>query len=159
MKSFKFLPVILLLGACAPQPAQQASVVPEAKDGWREYPLAEGVVKMQPAKYDTETIDITVPAGGELEYKLGMKKGDTIVYSVSYIGLAKPADMLVEFHGHTPQVDGVGDLMFYSKTEGVAENGVFTAPWDGDHGWYLKNSGATEVIAKVEIAGYFAIVQ
>ena len=47
--------------------------------------------------------------------------------------------MVVEFHGHTPQVNGVGDLMFYSKTGGTPESGVFTAPWDGIHGWYLKN--------------------
>ena len=51
--------------------------------------------------------------------------------------------MLTEFHGHTEQVDGVGDLMFYSKTGGSPESGVFTAPWDGIHGWYLKNDSPT----------------
>jgi hypothetical protein len=159
MTSLKYLPIIALLAACTPQSAQQASIIPEAKDGWREYPLAAGVVKMQPAKFKSETIDIPVPQASELEYKLAMKKGDTIVYSISYGGLTQPADMLVEFHGHTEQVDGVGDLMYYSKTEGVTEHGAFTAPWDGIHGWYLKNNGANDLTAKLEVAGYYEKTQ
>ena len=58
--------------------------IPEAVNGWREYPLRDGVIKIQPAKWKSETIDIPVPGnGGELEYKLGMKKGDGIVYAIS----------------------------------------------------------------------------
>ena len=73
-----------------------------------------------------------------IEYKLTMKKGEGLVYNISYGTLADPAMMLTEFHGHTKQVDGVGDLMFYSKTGGSPQSGVFTAPWDGIHGWYLQ---------------------
>lgn len=164
MHRVKHAPLVLFalaIAACAPAanvaPSAAPSAAPEAVNGWREYPLRDGVIAIQPAKYQSETIDIFVPAGRDLEYKLAMKKGQTIVYSISYAGLAKPEDMDVEFHGHTEKgADGNGDLMFYSKTAGVIEHGAFTAPWDGIHGWYLNNKGAGDVTAKLDVAGYYA---
>ena len=126
-------------------------------NGWREYPLRDGVIAIAPAKWRTDTVDVAVPAGKGLEYKLTMTKGQTVVYNISYGALADPAKMLSEFHGHTKQVDGVGDLMFYSKTGGSAQSGAFTAPWDGIHGWYLKNDSANEVVVKLELAGFYAL--
>jgi hypothetical protein len=59
-------------------------------------------------------------------------------------------------HGHTEKdTSGVGDLMFYSKTGGSAENGSFQAPWDGIHGWYLKNDSKEDVVVKLEVAGFY----
>jgi len=48
-------------------------------------------------------------------------------------------------------------LMFYSKTGGSPESGVFTAPWDGIHGWYLKNDSPKDVVAILELAGFYAL--
>ena len=56
-----------------------------------------------------------VAAGKGLEYKLTMKKGEGLVYNISYGALSDPKLMVMEFHGHTKQVDGVGDLMFYRR--------------------------------------------
>ena len=86
-----------------------------------------------------------------------MKKGEGLVYNISYGALSDPGLMVVEFHGHTKQVDGVGDLMFYSKTGGSPESGVFTAPWDGIHGWYLKNDSPKDVVVILELAGFYAL--
>ena len=143
--------------ATTPAPAAATSPIPEAVKGWREYPLRGGVISIQPAKWRTDTIDVPVPAGKGLEYKLTMKKGQGLVYNISYGTLADPAMMLTEFHGHTKQVDGVGDLMFYSKTGGSPQSGVFTAPWDGIHGWYLKNDSPKEVVVKLELAGFYVL--
>lgn len=163
---------LALLAACAPAPApmaapapdsapitpvSEAAPVPEAVKGWREYPLRDGVLSIQPAKWRTDTINVPVKAGESLEYKVEMKAGQGMVYNVSYAGLEHPGMMEVEFHGHTPQVDGVGDLMFYSKTGGSPESGVFTAPWTGIHGWYLKNDSDKDVVAKLELAGFYAL--
>ena len=131
--------------------------VPKAVNGWREYPLRDGVISIQPAKWRTDKILVPVPAGKGLEYKLTMKKGEGLVYNISYGALSDPKLMVVEFHGHTPQVNGVGDLMFYSKTGGTPQSGAFTAPWDGIHGWYLKNDSANDVVVKLELAGFYAI--
>jgi hypothetical protein len=158
----------LMLSGCggqAPAPSESAGTEqaaaaeparPEAVNGWREYPLREGVVSLQPAKWRTDTIDIPVPAGGDLEYKLAMNEGQGLVYAISYGDLEHPGLMVVEFHGHTEKgADDTGDLMFYSKTGGTAENGVFRAPWSGIHGWYLKNDSAKDVVVKLEVAGFY----
>lgn len=162
---------LLLASACGKDENVACCAIPEKPDaatssptptptispvnGWREHPLAPGVIRIQAAKPRIETIKIPVPKGGELEYKLGMKKGDAIVYSINYGDLSHPGLMVVEFHGHTEKVDGVGDLMFYSKTGGSEEHGQFTAPWDGIHGWYLKNDSGKNVVATLEVAGFY----
>ena len=151
-------------GAAPTAPAGAASVqaqppssppVPPVVDGWREYPLRDGVISIRPTRWRTDNVDVPVPPGKGLEYKLTMKKGETVVYNISFVNLADPAKMVSEFHGHTKQVDGVGDLMFYSKTGGSPQSGAFTAPWDGIHGWYLKNDSAVSVTAKLELAGFY----
>ena len=161
---------LLLAAACTAQevarcdavdPAAQtaaAPAVPEAVNGWREYPLRDGVISLQgEGKWRTDVIDVPVKAGEDLEYKLDMKKGQGVVYNVTYGTLEHPGMMEVEFHGHTEKVDGVGDLMFYSKTGGSPQSGVFTAPWDGIHGWYLKNDSAKDVVVRLELAGFYAL--
>lgn len=143
--------------ATKPAPAAATPPIPQAVNGWREYPLRDGVISIQPAEWRTDTIEVPVPAGKGLEYKLTMKKGEGLVYNISYGTLSDPKLMLVEFHGHTPPVNGVGDLMFYSKTGGSPESGVFTSPWDGIHGWYLKNDSPRDVVVKLELAGFYAL--
>ena len=136
--------------------ASQQPVPPVVK-GWREYPLRDGVISIQPVRWRTDTVRVPVPAGKGLEYKLTMKKGEGLVYNISYGALSDPKLMVTEFHGHTPQVNGVGDLMFYSKTGGSPESGVFTAPWDGIHGWYLENNSPRDVVVTLELAGFYAL--
>jgi hypothetical protein len=131
--------------------------IPPAVNGWREYPLREGVISIKPAKWRTDTIEVPVPMGKDLEYKLTMKAGDTLVYNVRFGALADPTQMTSEFHGHTPQVNGVGDLMFYAKTGGSPQSGTFTAPWDGIHGWYLKNDSKGDVVVTLELAGFYEL--
>lgn len=147
----------LVIGALGLTAYTQAPSVPPVVNGWREYALREGVIAIRPAKWRTDTVNVTVPVGKGLEYKLTMKKGETLVYNISYGTLADPAKMVSEFHGHTEQTNGVGDLMFYSKTGGTPQSGSFTAPWDGIHGWYLKNDSAASVIVTLELAGFYEL--
>jgi hypothetical protein len=134
-----------------------ATAAPPVVDGWREYPLRDGVIAITPARWRTDKVDVLVLPGRSLEYKLTMKKGATLVYTISYDNLKDPTRMISEFHGHTEQVGGVGDLMFYSKTAGTPQSGTFTAPWDGIHGWYLKNNGSTGVVVNLELAGFYEL--
>ena len=158
---------LVLLAACSDRttpaptadslPTAATPAVPAVVDGWREHPLGDGVISIRPTKWRTDVVDVSVPAGKGLEYKLTMKKGETLVYNITYGTLADPTQMLSEFHGHTPQVNGVGDLMFYSKAGGSPQSGSFTAPWDGIHGWYLKNNSAADVVVKLELAGFYEL--
>jgi hypothetical protein len=162
-----FMALALVLSACSQQVAVEpvvqtppAAATPEPVNGWIEYPSSEAIARVQATRWRTDTVNIPVDGnGGELEYKLNMKKGDVVAYAISYGDLKDPAAMVSEFHGHTPQrADGVGDLMFYAKTDGTAQNGQLTAPWDGVHGWYLKNSSDRNVVVKLELAGFYEIV-
>lgn len=137
--------------------AQSKPAVPQAVNGWREYPLRDGVIAIATGKWRTDTVDVPVPVGKGLEYKLTMKKGQTLVYTITFPAMADPSKVISEFHGHTEQVNGVGDLMFYSKTGATSQSGSFTAPWDGIHGWYLKNDTAAGIMVKLELAGFYEL--
>ncbi len=142
----------------APAAEAAAAALPAPVNGWVEHPLSEGVVKIQPANWRADTIDIPVKVGEGLEYKLMMKKGDAVVYSIDYGDLEHPGLMEVEFHGHTEKnAEGIGDLMFYSKTGGSAQHGQFEAPWDGIHGWYLKNESGKDVTVTLNVAGFYEL--
>lgn len=162
----------LVFAACSPQQtastpapetplqavaAQEPHAAPEPVNGWREYPLRDGVISIQSdQKWRTDVVHIPVKAGEDLEYKLDMKKGQGVVYTITYGDLEHAGLMEVEFHGHTEKdATGVGDLMFYSKTGGAPQSGVFTAPWDGIHGWYLKNDSAKDVTVRLDLAGFY----
>jgi hypothetical protein len=169
VRTFLILLIPILSAACANQSepaagnaapseaASKASTIPPPVDGWREYPLRDGVISIKPVKWRTDKVEVSVATGEGLEYKLTMNTGDTVVYNISFGALKAPEQMVSEFHGHTEQVDGVGDLMFYSKTGGSPQSGVFTAPWDGIHGWYLKNDSAADVVVTIELDGLYEI--
>jgi hypothetical protein len=163
----------LILSACGPSAEEQkakadaeaaaatAAAAPKPVNGWIEFPLAEGVIKIHSTEWRTDTIKVPVPkSGGELEYKLGMKKGDSLVYSIDYGDIGHAGNMVSEFHGHTEKrADGIGDLMFYSRTGGALQHGQFTAPWDGIHGWYLKNDSAKDTVVTIKLAGFYEMIE
>ena len=124
---------------------------------WNEQPLADGVFREYAADYRTDVIDIPLAAGEELEYKLGLNEGDSIVYQWDAVDLEGSEVLWAEFHGHTPPVDNVGDLMFYRKAFGVTERGVLVAPFSGIHGWYLRNDGDKALVVRLKVAGFYEL--
>jgi hypothetical protein len=125
---------------------------------WNEMPLAEGLFREYATDYRTDVIDIPLVAGGELEYKLGLNEGDSIVYRWDAVDLKDPGALWSEFHGHTPPVNNVGDLMFYRKAFGATERGSLVAPFTGIHGWYLRNDGDTAIVVRLEVAGFYELL-
>jgi hypothetical protein len=124
---------------------------------WNELPLADGVFREYAADYRTDVIDIPLEAGEELEYKLGLNEGDSIVYQWDAVDLKDPEVLWAEFHGHTPPVNNVGDLMFYRKAFGATERGVLVAPFSGIHGWYLRNDGDKAIVVRLKVAGFYEL--
>lgn len=125
---------------------------------WNELPLAEGVFREYSADYRTDVIDIPLEPLGELEYKLGLNEGDSIVYQWDAVDLEDPEMLYAEFHGHTPPVDNAGDLMFYRKATGATERGTLVAPFTGIHGWYLRNDGEEPVVVRLKVAGFYELL-
>jgi len=126
---------------------------------WNEMPMPDGTAHFYDVPFRTDTIDIPLEGNdGDLEYKLQMKAGDSIVYSWEVLEGENPDFFYSEFHGHTEPVNGAGDLMFYRKETGSAENGAFTAPFEGIHGWYLQNQNLGPVVVRLRVAGYYELV-
>ena len=100
-RTHAILSSLALLLAASVVAASSPQQVPAAVNGWREYPLRDGVISIQPGKWRTDKLLVPVRAGQGLEYKLTMKKGEGLVYNISYGALSDPKLMVVEFHGHT----------------------------------------------------------
>ena len=126
---------------------------------WNELPLAADVYREYTSDYRTDVIDIPLAASGELEYKLGLNEGDSIVYRWDAVDLEDPELLYAEFHGHTEPVNNVGDLMFYRKATGGTERGTLVAPFTGIHGWYLRNDGDRPIVVRLEVAGFYELLR
>jgi hypothetical protein len=126
---------------------------------WNELPLPEDVFQEPTSEFRSDTIDIPLGPHGELEYKLGIEAGETIVYEWNVVEM-EDADLLYsEFHGHTEPVDNVGDLMYYRKAEGGSERGSLVAPFSGIHGWYLVNGSEAPIVVRLEVAGFYELLE
>ena len=125
---------------------------------WNEMPLAAGIFREYTTDYRTDVIDIPLDPRGELEYKLGLNEGDSIVYQWDAVDLKDPALLYAEFHGHTEPVNNVGDLMFYRKATGATERGKLVAPFTGIHGWYLRNDTEAPIVVRLKVAGFYELL-
>lgn len=139
--------------------AQQPTPAPSPPTDWIEVALPAGVFREHAGEYRTDTIDIPLEAGGELEYKLGMREGDSIVYHWNAVEISDPKLLYAEFHGHTERVGGApGTLMFYRKANGAEERGTLVAPFSGVHGWYLKNDTDDAIVVRLHVAGFYELL-
>jgi hypothetical protein len=136
------------------------AALPAQPPQWKEVPLQPGIYRQAEAAPQTDTVDVPVrPNGGEIEYMVNMKQGDTIVYSWRALEIADAAKLTSEFHGHTERAPGTsGTLVFYRKATGAGEHGSLVAPFDGTHGWYFKNDTAAAVVVRVTITGFFGVI-
>jgi len=125
---------------------------------WNELPLADGIFREHAVEYRTDVIDIPLGPLEELEYKLALNEGDAIVYQWDAVDLKDPELLWAEFHGHTPPVNNVGDLMFYRKANGGSERGTLVAPFTGIHGWYLRNDAEEAIVVRLKVAGFYELI-
>lgn len=100
-----------------------------------------------PAASDTRSFDI--PAGGSIEYKLRISKDGQLAYSWS-------ADraLVYDFHGDT----GSSGYQSHKKGTAVTDQGDWTAPFSGNHGWYWKNAHREPVRVTLTTSGDYTVV-
>lgn len=106
----------------------------------------------QEAAYRSDEIEfILKPAkvpGWRLEYKVGMKAGDALLYS-----LTSSAPVIAEFHNEIASNKAV---MFYREEQATtASHGQFIAPAAGAHGWYIANTTDKPVKVTLKLSGYY----
>ena len=114
-------------------------------------PMADsegGRVLDQPIK--SETVEIVIGAREEVEHKIGMVEGASVLFSWTSTG-----SLYSDFHAH-PYNDLDGEEIRYRESEGVSsETGAITAPYSGFHGWYWRNDSDQPVTVTLEVTGFF----
>jgi hypothetical protein len=126
-------------------------------------PSDQTVARYSTTPHRSDVIDIALntadagQGGEELEYKVRMKAGDSLVYSWNVDGIANPEEFYYDFHSESPPTPKV-KVIEYRQATGTASSGSLIAPMDGIHGWYLQNQSAKSVVVKLRISGFYQLV-
>ena len=95
-----------------------------------------------------ETKTLTIPARGDLEYKVFVEAGDTFSYRWESDG-----DMLFfDFHGE-PAGDTSGYFESFAKGTDNQASGSLKATFSGTHGWYWKNNSRNPAVITLSTGG------
>jgi hypothetical protein len=116
-----------------------------------------------PMRTDVVEIPLTDFMGGakgsELEYKVRMKQGSTMVFEWEAIGTDKQNDIHFDFHGHTtPAGSEPMTVATYKQGYALKQTGAITAPFDGIQGWQFTNGGDTAVVIRVKFTGFYDLI-
>lgn len=103
---------------------------------------------VQPTRQDS--ISITIPARGDIEYKLQMEKGATLEYAWETNG----TELFFDFHGE-PAGDTTGYFESFKKSTDSQSNGSLTTSFEGTHGWYWKNNTPSPVTIELKVKGSY----
>ncbi len=137
------------------------SAAPEAK-GAPAAAVASGaapavLAREYPAAFRSDVIDIPMKAGDELEYKVKMKAGQTLIYS--WTVNAPPEEFYFDFHSQQlPQIGPKEVVISHKSGIGVGGNGAMVAPFDGIHGWYLQNQSEKPVVVHLKLSGFYDLL-
>jgi hypothetical protein len=138
----------LLVAACGspeqPAEAEPAATAPAA-------PAAPAYIA-QPAVFKTDSRDIVLAPGGDIEIKYHLRRGATMLYSWKATAVVP-----FEFHG---EPDVKPNPQYYESHEKddagkMESHGTFVSTSTGLHGWYWKNPTDREVTVHLVTAGYF----
>lgn len=137
----------LLISACSNEEVE-----------WIEVPLQDNVFFEAEPMARSDSIEIPLFAGADLEYKLGMQAGQAVSYNWQASNLEDAEDLLVEFHGHTIRdSEAPGDVMFYKRHRSDSGVGYMVAPFDGIHGWYFDNQSNRDIVITLNVAGFYEL--
>jgi len=100
-----------------------------------------------------DSLTIIIPARGDLEYKVSIKKDEQISFSWSSDG----PKLYFDFHGD-PKGDTSGFFQSYETGTASQGSGLFTPPFEGKHGWYWKNSSNNPATVTLKIQGSYGLI-
>ena len=100
----------------------------------------------------SDTIDIVIPAGKGLEYKLLIDAYMHLEYEWQTDG----QPLYFDFHGE-PQGDKSGYYESFAITTSNEMKGSLTTPFAGSHGWYWKNKSDAPITVTLKTKGDYKI--
>ncbi len=99
-----------------------------------------------------DSINITIPARGDKEYKFYLTQGATLEYAWQTDG----SELFFDFHGEpTGATDGYFES--FAKSTESQSSGLLTATFTGTHGWYWKNNTSAPVVITLQASGEYRL--
>ena len=116
-----------------------------------------------PPRTDVIEIPLTDFLGGargsELEYKVTMKQGASLIYEWEAVGAKNANDVGYDFHGHTtPEPGKPMNVATYKQSRGLKQQGSLIAPFDGIQGWQFSNSSEKPVVVRLRLSGFYDLI-
>jgi len=104
-----------------------------------------------PTEYRTDTVKIPLGPDGELEYKVYMKAGESMVYSWA----VDRGTVYYDFHGDPN--DPKRSQRYREEQENTKSNGAFVAPFEGIHGWFFLNLTGEKQVITLKMSGFYQL--
>jgi hypothetical protein len=134
-----------------PEELGVATVVSESSDK-SVSAIVETPEESQEAQWSAP-ITISIPARSSSEYKINIAKEASIEYSWE----TDKGKLFFDFHGE-PKGDMTGYFKSYKKDTSEKYQGPLTAPFEGTHGWYWKNSNTHNVVVTLKLKGSYSLI-
>jgi len=100
-----------------------------------------------------DTIEITIPANSDKEYKIQVLEGDVFLYEWE----ADNGKLFFDFHGE-PKGDTSGYFKSFKVDTLSIDSGELTTIFAGTHGWYWRNSNLDPVIITLKLSGKYQLL-
>jgi hypothetical protein len=112
-------------------------------------------IEIHPKPYRNDHVEVTLQSGEAMEYKADLSQGEPLMFSWTATG----GEIYTDLHAEpTINRDNYPEHYFYryEEREDTESHGRFTAPFTGNHGWYLLNRNANPVTVRLEASGFYS---
>ena len=96
-----------------------------------------------------DNISFELQPFASVEYTYRLEQGASLLYRWQATG-----EVVVDMHSQ-PDGTAVGYAESFARTRQRSDQGGFTAPFSGIHGWYWQNRGVTPVTIELQVMGFF----
>lgn len=111
--------------------------------------MLQQVPDAQPREDETT---IVVPARKGIEYKVHMNQYAQITYEWT----TDSGELYFDFHGE-PKGDTTGYFLSYTIATAPTMKGTMTAPFDGVHGWFWRNTSDNPITVTLKTSGVYQV--
>ncbi|GAB1261616.1 hypothetical protein [Aurantivibrio plasticivorans] len=110
-----------------------------------------GVLHTQEKPASEDVFEFTLAPFESLEYKYRLEEGATLLFEWSGTDQLK-----FDLHAEKDGVDPMEYSPSFDQRQSNGEQGSYTAPFSGLHGWYWENRTLNDVTLKLETTGFFS---
>lgn len=102
-----------------------------------------------------DSVQVIVPAGKGLEYKIYLLKHGKMKYEWA----TDNGVLYFDFHGEVKQAKEAKAVYFESYTIANSNNmvGTFLSPYEGKHGWFFRNNSDKDIIVTLRLKGQYRL--